>query len=109
MKQSVLVIATLLFGVLAGLGLTLAQTQSSHSLTTLATKPNILFVLTDDMRISDLRYMPQTRKLLAGGGVKFSKAFVINSLCCPSRATILRGQYSHNHQILSNRMRWGLR
>jgi hypothetical protein len=46
MKQSVLVIATLLFGVLAGLGLTLAH---------------ILFVLTDDMRTSDLRYMPQTR------------------------------------------------
>jgi len=43
MKQSVLVIATLLFGVLAGLGLTLAQAPSSHSLTTLATKPNILF------------------------------------------------------------------
>ena len=42
MKQSVLVIATLLFGVLAGLGLTLTQTQSSNSLTTLATKPNIL-------------------------------------------------------------------
>jgi arylsulfatase A-like enzyme len=103
MKQSVLVIATLLFGVLAGLGLTLAQAQSSHSLTTLATKPNILFVLTDDMRASDLRYMAQTRKLLADGGVKFTNAFVTNSLCCPSRATILRGQYAHNHQVLSNR------
>ena len=106
MKQSVLVIATLLFGVLAGLGLTLAQAQSSHSLTTLATKPNILFVLTDDMRASDLRYMPQTRKPLADGGVKFTNAFVTNSLCCPSRATILRGQYAHNHQILSNSPRW---
>ena len=91
MKQSVLVIAALFFCVLAGLGLTLAQTQSSHSLTTLATKPNIPFVLTDHMRASDLRYMPQTRKLLAGGGVKFTNAFVTNSLCCPSRATILRG------------------
>jgi N-acetylglucosamine-6-sulfatase len=103
MKQSVLLIATLLFGVLAGLGLTLAQTQSSPAQTTLATKPNILFVLTDDMRASDLRYMPETTKLLAGGGVKFTKAFVTNSLCCPSRATILRGQYAHNHQVLSNR------
>jgi arylsulfatase A-like enzyme len=99
-----LAIATLLFGVFARLGLTLTQTQSSHSLTTLATKPNILFVLTDDMRASDLRYMPQTRNLLAGGGVKFTNAFVTNSLCCPSRATILRGQYAHNHQILSNRV-----
>jgi arylsulfatase A-like enzyme len=66
-------------------------------------QPNILFVLTDDMRASDLPYMPETRSLLAGGGVKFTKAFVTRSLCCPSRATIQRGQYTHNHQILSNR------
>ena len=103
MKRSVLLMATLLFGVLAGLGLTFAQTQSMRAQTTPSTKPNILFVLTDDMRASDLRYMPQTSKLLAGRGVKFTKAFVTNSLCCPSRATILRGQYAHNHQILSNR------
>jgi arylsulfatase A-like enzyme len=103
MKRSVLLMATLLFGVLAGLGLTVAQTQSMRAQTTPSTKPNILFVLTDDMRVSDLRYMPETTKLLAGGGVKFTKAFVTNSLCCPSRATILRGQYTHNHQILSNR------
>jgi N-acetylglucosamine-6-sulfatase len=102
-KQSVLLIATLLFGVLAGLGLTVAQTQSSRAQITPSTKPNILFVLTDDMRVSDLPYMPETRKLLGGGGVKFTKAFVTRSLCCPSRATIQRGQYAHNHQVLSNR------
>jgi N-acetylglucosamine-6-sulfatase len=107
MKQSVLLMATLLFGVLAGLGLTVAQTQSIRAQTTPSTKPNILFVLTDDMRASDLSYMPETTKLLAGGGVKFTRAFVTNSLCCPSRATILRGQYAHNHQILSNRMPMG--
>jgi N-acetylglucosamine-6-sulfatase len=103
MKQSVLLVATLLFGVLAGVGIALAQTQSSFAQTTPPTKPNILFVLTDDMRASDLQYMPKTRSLLAGGGVKFTKAFVTNSLCCPSRTSILRGQYSHNHRVLSNR------
>ena len=107
MKQSVLLIATLLCGMLTGLGLTVTQTQSSRAQTTPSTKPNILFVLTDDMRASDLRYMPETRKLLAGGGVKFTRAFVTNSLCCPSRATILRGQYTHNHQVLSNRLPLG--
>ena len=107
MKQSVLLIATLLCGLLAGLGLAVGQLQSSRAQTTLSTKPNILFVLTDDMRASDLRYVPQTTKLLAGGGVKFTIAFVTNSLCCPSRATILRGQYAHNHQILSNRVPMG--
>jgi N-acetylglucosamine-6-sulfatase len=87
----VLLTATLLFGLLTGLGLTVTLTQSSRAQTTLSTKPNILFVLTDDMRVSDLRYMPETRNLLAGGGVKFTKAFVTTSLCCPSRATILQG------------------
>jgi len=100
-------IATLLFGVLTGLGLTVAQTESSRAQTTPSTEPNILFVLTDDMRASDLRYMPETSNIMAGGGVKFTKAFVTTSLCCPSRATILRGQYAHNHQILSNRLPLG--
>jgi N-acetylglucosamine-6-sulfatase len=103
MKQSMLLVATLLVGVLAGLGITVAQMQGSLAQTTLSTKPNILFVLTDDMRASDLRYMPKTRNLLAERGVNFSDAFVTNSLCCPSRVTILRGQYTHNHRILSNR------
>jgi arylsulfatase A-like enzyme len=35
-------------------------------------------------------------------GTTFDNSFVTNSLCCPSRATILRGQYVHNHQILHN-------
>jgi N-acetylglucosamine-6-sulfatase len=107
MKQSVLQIVTLSIGVLAALGLTVAQTQNSRAQTAPSTKPNILFVLTDDMRISDLQFMPQTRKLLSGEGVKFTRAFVTNSLCCPSRATILRGQYAHNHEILSNRVPLG--
>jgi N-acetylglucosamine-6-sulfatase len=91
MKQSVLLTATVLFGLLTGLGLTTTQLQRSRAETTPSTKPNILFVLTDDMRVSDLRYMSETRNLLAGEGVKFTRAFVTNSLCCPSRATILRG------------------
>jgi len=65
-------------------------------------RPNILFVLTDDMRASDLRYMPNTRNLLEKHGEKFTNAWVTRSLCCPSRATILRGQYVHNHKVWTN-------
>ena len=57
-RQSVLLVATLLPGVLAGLVLTVALTQGSLAQTTPPTQPNLLFVLTDDMRASDLRYMP---------------------------------------------------
>ena len=83
------------------------KTRTSTRETTPASKPNILFILTDDMRTSDLRYMPKTKNLLAGGGVKFENAFVTRSLCCPSRATILRGQYSHNHRVWGTRLPLG--
>ena len=67
-----------------------------------ASRPNILFVLTDDMAKSELAVMPHVRSLLAEQGTSFSKAFVSVSLCCPSRTTILRGQYSHNTGIETN-------
>jgi N-acetylglucosamine-6-sulfatase len=69
--------------------------------------PNLVMVLTDDLTSADLnpntlKRMPNLRKLLVEKGTTFDNSFVTNSLCCPSRATILRGQYTHNHQILSN-------
>lgn len=66
------------------------------------TKPNILFVLTDDMAYSDLAAMPHVRALITDHGTAFSHAFVSVSLCCPSRSTILRGQYSHNTGVETN-------
>jgi N-acetylglucosamine-6-sulfatase len=66
------------------------------------TRPNIVFILADDMRADDYEYMPQTRQLLTEGSATFEEAFVTHSLCCPSRASILRGQYTHNHQVLEN-------
>jgi N-acetylglucosamine-6-sulfatase len=69
--------------------------------------PNVIVVLTDDLVVDDLnkdtlQHMPNIESLLIEKGTTFENAFVTNSLCCPSRATILRGQYTHNHQILSN-------
>lgn len=69
---------------------------------TLSAKPNIVFILADDMRKDDLTYMPQTRSLLAAKGMSFENAFVSNGLCCPSRATIMRGQYAHNTGVWLN-------
>jgi len=34
--------------------------------------------------------------------VTFSNFFVDDSLCCPSRASILRGQYVHDTRVLNN-------
>jgi N-acetylglucosamine-6-sulfatase len=66
-------------------------------------KPNIVFILADDMRKDDLKYMPKTRSLLGEKGMSFSNAFVSNALCCPSRATIMRGQYAHNTGVWTNK------
>ena len=69
---------------------------------TVPARPNIVFILTDDMRKDDLEYMPKTRALLEREGMSFENAFVSNALCAPSRATIMRGQYSHGNGVWSN-------
>jgi len=65
-------------------------------------KPNFVFILADDMRKDDLTYMPKTLSLLGDGGMTFSNAYVSNGLCCPARATIMRGQYAHNTGVWDN-------
>ncbi|MBA2535238.1 MAG: sulfatase-like hydrolase/transferase [Rubrobacter sp.] len=65
-------------------------------------RPNFVFILTDDMRKDDLEYMPKTHSLLEVGGMSFENAFVSNALCAPSRASIMRGQYSHDTHVWSN-------
>jgi N-acetylglucosamine-6-sulfatase len=65
--------------------------------------PNIVLILTDDQRWDTLWSMPNVKKLLIDHGVTFANAFVTNSFCCPSRSTILTGNYSHTTRIYGNR------
>jgi len=95
-----LVLFTML-GLISCLGLTASRPEESLAQAA-DPRPNILFILADDLRASDLDYMPNTQSLLTNQGAKFTKAWVTRSLCCPSRATILRGQYTHNHQVWVN-------
>jgi N-acetylglucosamine-6-sulfatase len=85
-------------------GLSMTASHPESSLAKPASKPNIIFILTDDMRKDDLnaRYMPKTHSLLASEGMSFQNAFVSTPLCCPSRATTMRGQYAHNTGIWYN-------
>jgi len=68
-------------------------------------RPNVVLILTDDLDVGLLRghrgHYPNLEEL-AAEGTTFENAFVTDPLCCPSRATILRGQYSHNHRITGN-------
>jgi N-acetylglucosamine-6-sulfatase len=65
-------------------------------------KPNIVFILTDDLDTYTLNQMETTRSLLADQGVTFKNATFSDPLCCPSRATMQRGQYPHNTGVKAN-------
>src|SRR5215212_6762412 len=67
-----------------------------------AERPNVILILTDDLDTDSISHMPNLRSLLIERGTTFENAFVTDSLCCPSRATILRGQYAHNTGVLGN-------
>ena len=54
--------------------------------------PDIVLIVTDDQRWDTLWAMPILSERLAGRGVTFPDAFVVNPLCCPSRASILTGK-----------------
>ncbi|MDX1961739.1 MAG: sulfatase [Pirellulales bacterium] len=68
-------------------------------------RPNILFIFSDDhARHAISAYgsrVNQTPHLdrLANGGARFANSFVTNSICTPSRATLLTGQYSHRNGV----------
>lgn len=68
-----------------------------------ADRPNILFIMTDDHAAhaiscygSKVNQTPQMDRL-AAAGARFTNAFVTNSICTPSRATLLTGKYSHRN------------
>jgi arylsulfatase A-like enzyme len=67
-----------------------------------AAQPNVVVIMVDDMNLSALAYLPQVRALIATPGTTFTNSVVSYSLCCPSRATFLTGQYAHNHDVLGN-------
>ncbi len=65
-------------------------------------RSDVVVILTDDQRFDSLFAMPQVERLLAAEGVTFDQAIVSNSLCCPSRASILTGGLSHTHGVYTN-------
>jgi len=67
-----------------------------------AERPNIVFVMTDDMREDDLRSMRRTRELLADRGIDFTDAISPHPLCCPARAQLVTGQYAQNNGVQHN-------
>ncbi|MBA3781840.1 MAG: sulfatase-like hydrolase/transferase, partial [Nocardioides sp.] len=62
-----------------------------------ATRPNILLITADDAAIGDLDHMPQLKQYVADQGITVENALAPTPICVPARASLLTGQYSHNH------------
>jgi N-acetylglucosamine-6-sulfatase len=89
----VVIVLFLLFGI----GLPPGQPQVSVAQSQV--QPNIIFILTDDQDAGSIQYMPRVQEQLVQQGTTFQNGILTLPICCPSRATMLRGQYAHNHSI----------
>src|SRR5919107_524164 len=87
---------------------TTAAVPSTHWPPSRPARPNIVFIMTDDHAQAALssygNRILKTPNLdrIGAEGVRFTEAFVTNSLCLPSRATYLTGLYSHTHGLMTN-------
>jgi arylsulfatase A-like enzyme len=96
----------------------LAAASAADGLAAAPRKPNFLVIYTDDQRWDALGVVQreqgeqgrfpwlETPNLdrLGAAGVRFRNAFVVNSLCSPSRATLMTGQYSHANGVVNNQL-----
>jgi N-acetylglucosamine-6-sulfatase len=62
---------------------------------------NVVLIVTDDER-ADIDRVPSVKRLLAAQGVTFTRFFATTPACCPARAGILTGQYSHHNGVVAN-------
>ena len=86
------------------------QEDKSPEITTKAERPNILFIMSDDHAYQAISaysdHLIQTPNIdrIAHEGMLFSNACVTNSICAPSRATILTGKHTHLNGKIDNIM-----
>ncbi|MCP2342551.1 sulfatase family protein [Actinomadura rupiterrae] len=77
------------------------RAAAAGAVTSAVKKPNVIFVLTDDLATNLLRYMPHVQQLQQHG-MTFDNYFVTDSLCCPSRSTTFTGKVPHNTGVFTN-------
>jgi arylsulfatase A-like enzyme len=64
--------------------------------------PNVIVIMSDDQGPGMMRALPTVQRELGARGTTFTNAFASYPLCCPARATLLTGEYAHNHGTLGN-------
>jgi N-acetylglucosamine-6-sulfatase len=84
-------------------GMAVAASERSGSAPAAAPqRPNVVVLETDDQTLAEMAVLPNVRRLIGDQGVTFDNNFDSFSLCCPSRASFLTGQYSHNNGVRGN-------
>lgn len=63
---------------------------------------NVVVVITDDQSFDSLPVMRKLMGFPRGSWVRFKRAFAEEALCCPTRATLLTGQYAFKHGVINN-------
>jgi N-acetylglucosamine-6-sulfatase len=91
-----------LVAVAAGVAVGAKDKGNAHAAATAVARPNIIVLETDDQTLAEMDVLPNVRRLIGAQGVTFDNNFDSFSLCCPSRATFLTGQYSHNNGVRGN-------
>ena len=76
-------------------------TSAPRDLVARSHRPNIVFILTDDLSMNLLRYMPHVQAMQRDG-LTFNNYFVSDSLCCPSRSSIFTGNFPHDTNVFGN-------
>ncbi len=67
-----------------------------------APPPNVLIIVTDDQRFDQIAHMKALQRWFGDGGITYANAYATTPLCCPGRAAIMTGQYSHNNGVERN-------
>ena len=95
-------------GAISLAALVLARSGGPAQVASAAQLPNVVVIMADDLDLNMTEtllqggYMPNLQTHIVDAGTTFENSFVTSAVCCPSRATFLTGQYSHNHQVLGN-------
>ncbi len=100
-RRQALAIAAML-ALAAGLAVGVREHGNSAQAAPPVQRPNVLVLETDDQTLAEMQVLPNVKRLIGDQGVTFDNNFDSFSLCCPSRASFLTGQYSHNNGVRGN-------
>ncbi len=104
-KSRRLAAVAILLAVVAAAGCTSAAAPRPKALSASAarvhTRPNFVFVVTDDLSWNLVSHMPHVLAM-ERAGMTLSRYYVVDSLCCPSRSAIFTGEYPHDNGVFTN-------